>query len=50
MRVVNSRGKEQYSINARNLFDENYALASTQGMSCFEFKSEGNEEGGRVCS
>ncbi|KAL7409380.1 NAD-dependent glutamate dehydrogenase [Mrakia frigida] len=32
VRIVNSRGKEQYSINARNLFDENYALASTQAL------------------
>ncbi|KAI1413546.1 NAD-specific glutamate dehydrogenase [Hypoxylon sp. FL1857] len=30
IRIVKSRSKEAYSINARNLFDENYALASTQ--------------------
>lgn len=32
IRIVRSRGKEQYSINSRNLFDENYALASTQAL------------------
>ena len=30
IRIVKSRSKEAYSINARNLFDENYGLASTQ--------------------
>ncbi|KAI1402171.1 NAD-specific glutamate dehydrogenase [Hypoxylon fuscum] len=30
IRIVKSRSKEAYGINARNLFDENYALASTQ--------------------
>lgn len=30
IRIVKSRSKEAYAINARNLFDENYALASTQ--------------------
>lgn len=30
IRIVTSRSKEAYSINARNLFDENYGLASTQ--------------------
>ncbi|KAL2124443.1 hypothetical protein VTJ04DRAFT_808 [Mycothermus thermophilus] len=30
IRIVKSRSKEAYSINARNLFDENYNLASTQ--------------------
>ncbi|KAK3379756.1 Glutamate/Leucine/Phenylalanine/Valine dehydrogenase-domain-containing protein [Lasiosphaeria ovina] len=30
IRIVKSRTKEAYSINARNLFDENYGLASTQ--------------------
>lgn len=30
IRIVASRSKEAYSINARSLFDENYALASTQ--------------------
>lgn len=30
IRIVKSRNKEAYSINARNLFDENYGLASTQ--------------------
>ncbi|KAI0901518.1 NAD-specific glutamate dehydrogenase [Annulohypoxylon nitens] len=30
IRIVKSRSKEAYSINARSLFDENYALASTQ--------------------
>lgn len=30
IRIVTSRSKEAYSINARSLFDENYALASTQ--------------------
>ncbi|KAL2760901.1 hypothetical protein ACRALDRAFT_2039440 [Sodiomyces alcalophilus JCM 7366] len=30
IRIVKSRSKEAYRINARNLFDENYNLASTQ--------------------
>lgn len=30
IRIVKSRSKEAYNINARNLFDENYGLASTQ--------------------
>ncbi|KAI6091819.1 NAD-specific glutamate dehydrogenase [Hypoxylon rubiginosum] len=30
IRIVKSRSKEAYGINARSLFDENYALASTQ--------------------
>lgn len=30
IRIVKSRSKEAYSINARNIFDENYGLASTQ--------------------
>ena len=30
IRIVKSRSKEAYSINARKLFDENYGLASTQ--------------------
>jgi len=30
IRIVKSRSKEAYAINARNLFDENYNLASTQ--------------------
>ncbi|KXX72804.1 NAD-specific glutamate dehydrogenase [Madurella mycetomatis] len=30
IRIVKSRSKEAYSINARNLFDENYGLSSTQ--------------------
>ncbi|SPO02886.1 probable NAD-specific glutamate dehydrogenase [Cephalotrichum gorgonifer] len=30
IRIVKSRSKEAYAINARNLFDENYALSSTQ--------------------
>ncbi|KAJ2903686.1 putative nad-specific glutamate dehydrogenase protein [Zalerion maritima] len=30
IRIVKSRSKEAYSINARGLFDENYGLASTQ--------------------
>ncbi|KAK2669038.1 Glutamate/phenylalanine/leucine/valine dehydrogenase, C-terminal [Fusarium oxysporum f. sp. vasinfectum] len=30
IRIVKSRSKEAYSINARKLFDENYNLASTQ--------------------
>ncbi|KAI2642764.1 NAD-specific glutamate dehydrogenase [Xylaria nigripes] len=30
IRIVKSRSKEAFSINARNLFDENYGLASTQ--------------------
>ncbi|KAG8880404.1 NAD-dependent glutamate dehydrogenase [Tulasnella sp. 331] len=32
IRIVRSRGKENYSINQRTLFDENYALASTQSL------------------
>lgn len=30
IRIVKSRSKEAYAVNARNLFDENYALSSTQ--------------------
>jgi glutamate dehydrogenase len=30
IRIVKSRSKEAYAINARNLFDENYGLANTQ--------------------
>lgn len=30
IRIVKSRSKEAYAINARNIFDENYGLASTQ--------------------
>ncbi|KAL9949449.1 NAD-dependent glutamate dehydrogenase [Verticillium nonalfalfae] len=30
IRIVKSRSKEAYGINARNLFDENYGLSSTQ--------------------
>ncbi|POS87089.1 NAD(P)-binding Rossmann-fold containing protein, partial [Erysiphe pulchra] len=30
IRIVKSRNREAYSINARRLFDENYGLASTQ--------------------
>ncbi|KAI1338057.1 NAD-specific glutamate dehydrogenase [Xylariaceae sp. FL0016] len=30
IRIVKSRSKEAFAINARNLFDENYGLASTQ--------------------
>lgn len=30
IRIVKSRSKEAYAINARNLFDENYALSNTQ--------------------
>ncbi|KAG8789909.1 NAD-dependent glutamate dehydrogenase [Serendipita sp. 401] len=32
IRIVRSRGRENYSINQRTLFDENYALASTQAL------------------
>ncbi|KAF8578923.1 NADH-dependent glutamate dehydrogenase [Ramaria rubella] len=32
IRIVLSKGKETYSINQRMLFDENYALASTQSL------------------
>ncbi|KAI0031181.1 NADH-dependent glutamate dehydrogenase [Vararia minispora EC-137] len=32
IRIVRSRNKENYSINQRMLFDENYALASTQSL------------------
>lgn len=30
IRIIRSRNREAYSINVRSLFDENYALASTQ--------------------
>ncbi len=30
IRIVKSRNREAYSINARSMFDENYGLASTQ--------------------
>lgn len=30
IRIVKSRSKEAYAINARSIFDENYGLASTQ--------------------
>ncbi|KAJ6584511.1 NAD-dependent glutamate dehydrogenase [Mycena capillaripes] len=32
IRIINSRNKENYSINQRMLFDENYGLASTQSL------------------
>ncbi|KAK4048479.1 NAD-dependent glutamate dehydrogenase [Microbotryomycetes sp. JL221] len=32
IRMVMSRNRENYSINQRNLFDENYGLASTQAL------------------
>lgn len=32
IRIIRSRNRENYSINQRNLFDENYALASTQAL------------------
>jgi glutamate dehydrogenase len=32
IRIVRSRNRENYSINQRTLFDENYALASTQHL------------------
>lgn len=32
IRIVMSRNRENYSINQRMLFDENYALASTQNL------------------
>lgn len=32
IRIVRSRNKENYSINQRQLFDENYALAATQSL------------------
>ncbi|KAF8529291.1 NAD-specific glutamate dehydrogenase [Hysterangium stoloniferum] len=32
IRIVMSKGREMYSINQRMLFDENYALASTQSL------------------
>lgn len=32
IRMIRSRNREAYSINQRNLFDENYALASTQAL------------------
>ncbi|TFK40459.1 NAD-specific glutamate dehydrogenase [Crucibulum laeve] len=32
IRIVMSRNKETYSINQRQLFDENYGLASTQSL------------------
>ncbi|KDQ16076.1 hypothetical protein BOTBODRAFT_54204 [Botryobasidium botryosum FD-172 SS1] len=32
IRIVRSRTRENYSINLRSLFDENYALASTQNL------------------
>jgi glutamate dehydrogenase len=32
IRIVRSRNKEAYSINQRQLFDENYNLAATQNL------------------
>ncbi|ORX34425.1 glutamate dehydrogenase [Kockovaella imperatae] len=32
IRVIRSRGKENYNSNVRTLFDENYALAATQNL------------------
>ncbi len=32
IRIVRSRGKEDYGKNARTLFDENYGLAATQNL------------------
>lgn len=33
IRIIRSRGKENYNTNVRTLFDENYALAATQNLS-----------------
>jgi len=41
IRIIRSRNREAYSINLRTLFDENYALASTQ-----ERKNKDIPEGG----
>lgn len=35
IRIIRSRGKENYNTNVRTLFDENYALAATQNLSEF---------------
>ncbi|RSH83801.1 NAD-dependent glutamate dehydrogenase [Saitozyma podzolica] len=32
IRIIRSRGKENYNMNVRTLFDENYALAATQNL------------------
>ena len=32
IRIIRSRGKENYNTNVRTLFDENYALSSTQNL------------------
>lgn len=32
IRIIRSRNREAYSVNQRSLFDENYALASTQHL------------------
>ncbi|TYJ56279.1 hypothetical protein B9479_002966 [Cryptococcus floricola] len=32
IRIIRSRGKENYNSNVRTLFDENYALAATQNL------------------
>ena len=36
IRVIRSRGMENYNTNVRTLFDENYALAATQNLSELE--------------
>ena len=41
IRIIRSRNREAYSINLRTLFDENYALASTQ-----QRKTRTSPEGG----
>ena len=32
IRIIRSRNDEAYNMNQRNLFDENYSLASTQAL------------------
>ncbi|KAJ7904791.1 NAD-specific glutamate dehydrogenase [Mycena leptocephala] len=47
IRIVTSRNKENYSINQRMLFDENYGLASTQSLKNKDIPRAGPR--GRFC-
>jgi glutamate dehydrogenase len=43
IRIVRSRGKEDYGKNARTLFDENYGLASTQNLKNKDIPERGSK-------
>jgi glutamate dehydrogenase len=43
IRIVRSRGKEEYGKNARTLFDENYGLAATQNLKNKDIPERGSK-------